>query len=42
MGYPCFIRLYGTRDFIQDRSFKLKKNLKINGLSIFFTMLKDT
>ena len=26
MGYPCFIRLYGTRDFIQDKGFKLKKH----------------
>lgn len=42
MGYPCFIRLYGTRDFIQDKGFKLKKTLRINGLSILYTMLKDT
>lgn len=26
MGYPCFIRLYGTHDFIQDKGFKLKKH----------------
>lgn len=25
-NYACFIRLYGTRDFIQDKGFKFKKH----------------
>ena len=40
MGYPCFIRLYGTRDFIQDRSFKLKKIKKLMGYPYFLRCWK--